>query len=156
VSLFGSKNTYECGSCRVLWRTLERQCRVSTIKKTDKKKKTKKGEEEAVEAAPEVEATPTPIPLPRQRVPSPEVIDIASRLSVSMFEGEREGMMKESVDRITDMLERYGEPTAGEREYFGIVRAYLMASWSGREEISKAAPHKVEPDEPDDPDELLE
>ena len=147
VATFGSKNTSECGSCRSLWRTLERVCRIKEPKKPKPSKKAK--EEEPVE---EPEATPTPRPQTKQRHPSGLVIDLASRLSTSMFEGERDGMMKESVDRVTDMLERYGSPTPGEQEYFGILRAYLMGAWQGREELPK---EELE-SEHGDPTELFE
>jgi hypothetical protein len=98
------------------------------------KKKTLKdsagGESTPEEATP----LPTPTPIPLQRYPATEVLDLTSRLSVSLFDQDAgSGGYYRGVRSLTERLACEPSLTPAEKDYYTIWISYLMASWENRE-----------------------
>jgi hypothetical protein len=139
-----------CPSCRALWRSIDRSCRkpVKIERPVRKKSAPKEGEEAALA---EETPTPTPTPVPhRERYPSPAVLDLVSRLSDSLFEADQAGGVRKAVDYVKNVLLATNDLNPGEKDYFEIFTAYLLAAWQGR-----AAAHPTPAHSPGELDELF-
>ncbi len=76
------------------------------------------------------QATPA---VAQKRYPRTDLVEVLSLLSVELYEfGPGKGPVFDALKSLQDRLT--GDPTltAGERDYFGIVMAYLSAAWAGR------------------------
>jgi hypothetical protein len=141
LSEVGRKGHADCASCRALWKSIYWACRDSAVmdntasKQTKKKQVQAKPDDEAEgvgEAAPQPTATATPKPL--QRYPTTTMLDLTSRLSVSLYNQDPgTGGFYKALQSFTNTLT--GDPTLtlGERDYYTVFASFLMASWVDRD-----------------------
>ncbi len=138
------KGNAECASCRALWKSIYWACRDSAILEDKDKAKKKKNKEKPKEPtsdeggeegseAPAAEPTPTPKPL--QRYPTTVMLDLTSRLSVSLYEQDPgKGSYYAALQSLATTLSRAPSLTPGERDYYSVFVSFLLASWADREE----------------------
>jgi hypothetical protein len=99
--------------------------------------------EASVEGEQKPSPTPTATPTPQpDRYPRTEVIDAASRLSISLYEMEPgEGSPFKAVRSFEARVLAQKNLSPGERDYFGVLISYLLSAWAGREdELIKPKP----------------
>jgi hypothetical protein len=136
------KGNADCASCRALWKSIYWACRDSAVLDTKDASKGKKkeperpkeegeGEEGAEEAPPE----PTPTPKPLQRYPTTAMLDLTSRLSVSLYKQDPgTGGYHKALESFANTLTRDPSLTPAERDYYSVFVSFLMASWADRED----------------------
>jgi hypothetical protein len=153
LSEIGRKGHADCASCRALWKSVYWACRDSAVLDTKEapkgKKKKKQGESQEGEGAtPTEEATPVPTPTPKplQRYPTTVMLDLTSRLSVSLFSQDPgDGGYYEALQSFSGTLTRDPSLTPGERDYYSVFVSFLMASWEDRDDpAAQETPHSKE------------
>lgn len=155
-----------CITCRSFWKMVVSACgklgpRPTPTPKTAKTRRTKdaQGQVHEVEATPtpeavEVVATPTVVGAPtgksgrpEMRYPSTEVLDEASRVSVSVYEIDNgDGQTAEMFRYFAKTVRESGDLSAAEREYYDTFLTYLLAAWAGRVDSTKLPPPTPAPE----------
>lgn len=148
----------ECITCRSFWKMIVSACSRLGPRPTPTAKPTKvprpSGAEDtstssekaesvqatAADTAEEPVATPTVGSVAKQgeRVPSVELVDLASRLSTKAFDvdsgtGPTAHMFHDFAKRLTSVPGL----NASEREYYEVFCSYLLAAWDGRVDRTK-------------------
>jgi hypothetical protein len=140
ISEVERKGNADCASCRALWKSIYWACRDSAIvelKGNSKKNKTKpeaaKAAEEGEHAGDAPVPEPTPTPKPPQRYPTTAMLDLTSRLSVSLYNQDPgPGGYFKALQSFSNTLTRHPSLTPGERDYYSVFTTFLMASWADR------------------------
>jgi len=81
------------------------------------------------------------------RYPRTDLLDATSALSVEFYERDSgQGATFESVKYFADLIERQGDLSPAERDYFGIFTSYLLSAWMGRPDspLEASEPSKEE------------
>jgi hypothetical protein len=143
VSKAGLQQELDCTPCRAFYRQLIQTCappRWRWVQATPTPSPTPIVAEEGDElptpepTVPQPTPTPTPVGTPPARYPSAAVLDVASRLSVGLYEMDPgEGSPLQAVKSFEARIFGIKELTPGERDYFGVLSAYLLSAWAGRE-----------------------
>ncbi len=147
VAKTASDDEQECPSCRAFARQIAQSC----APKPRMKKATKRN------ALGEQAATPTSVAGDNnhkgedklfKRYPRTDLIDVLSRLSEALYQdspGQGPGFT--AIKSFERRLFAVPDLAIGEREYFGIVIAYLYSAWAGRPgsplEIATPSPAEV-------------
>jgi len=144
VAKAGLREDRSCPSCRAFYRQLGQSCKApkqQMVKPTPTPTPTVTADpqvEQAAEPAQEPSVTPTPTPTltPQpERHPRTDVVDTASRLSISLYDMEPgEGSPYRAVRAFETRLNEVKDLTPGERDYYGVLMSYLMSAWAGREQ----------------------
>ncbi len=136
VAKAGAEDVHECASCRALFRQFAQACTPKMQVGTTREKS----------PATSSEITPVPAstrgkegqtadpggPSPK-RYPRTDLVDVLSRLSGGLNEfGPDNSPVFEALKGFERRLMAADGLTAGERDYYGVVLAYLFAAWSGR------------------------
>ncbi len=142
------KGNPDCASCRALWKSIYWACRDSAILDTkvppkEKKKKLEEPKEQAETdgAAEQAPPEPTATPKPLQRYPTTVMLDLTSRLSVSLYNQDPgTGGYYKALQSFAETLTKHPSLTPGERDYYGVFVSFLMASWVDREDLTANEP----------------
>ena len=81
------------------------------------------------------------------RYPRTDLLDATSALSAEFYERDSgQGATFESVKYFADLIERQGDLSPAERDYFGIFTSYLLSAWMGRPDspLEASEPSKEE------------
>ena len=151
VATVGLKEEVSCPSCRAFYRQLVQSCAAPRQKKpketptaaAEDATSSKAGVEAEQQPTPTLAPTATPTATPQpDRYPRAEVIDAASRLSISLYDMEPgEGSPFKAVRSFEARVLALKDLTPGERDYFGVLLSYLLSAWDGREqELLKPKP----------------
>lgn len=146
VAKIGLAEESDCSSCRALYRQLLQSCGAPVSPRSSKKPFNKgaqqddgRGAGEAVSELPES----TPTPATPARYPRTDLLDAVSRLSAELYELEPgAGSTFKAVKNFEERLLKVKDLTPGERDYFGVLTTYLLASWDGRPD-SPLGPRKL-------------
>lgn len=138
------KGNPDCSSCRALWKSIYWACRDSAVldmKGSSKEKKKKpegpKEESEKDRAAGQPRPQPTATPRPLQRYPTTAMLDLTSRLSVSLYSQDSgTGGYYKALQSFVETLTRHPSLTPAERDYYAVFVSFLMASWVDRENLT--------------------
>ncbi len=138
------KGNPDCASCRALWKSIYWACRDSAILDTKDASKGKKKKLEQSKERPETDGAaeqappePTATPKPLQRYPTTAMLDLTSRLSVSLYNQDPgTGGYYKALQSFADTLTRHPSLTPGERDYYAVFVSFLMASWVDRENLT--------------------
>lgn len=141
-----------CPECRALYKVLSSACREQKKREVRRKKVTPEVESENAETEDvPTPAPPTPTPLPR-RLPSAEVIDLASRLTVAIAE-EASPKTKPQIDsamlNLSALLMEKREKSPGLADYCAILGTYLVAPWQ-RDAARQKRADKLRPKDKED------
>ncbi len=148
-----------CITCRSFWKMIVSACgkigsRPTPTPRPTKTPRSKERNQESPEAGTEetptgqdldVVVTPTMVASltgkvgrPQIRYPSTEVLDEASRVSVSVYELDSgEGQTAEMLRYFAQTIRETPGLSAAEREYYDIFLTYLLAAWAGRVDSTK-------------------
>jgi hypothetical protein len=146
VAKIGLAEEGDCSSCRALYRQLLQSCGPPVSPRSRTKPLNQgslqddgRGAGEAVSELRE----PTPTPTTPARYPRTELLDAVSRLSAELYELEPgAGSTFKAVKNFEERLLKVKDLAPGERDYFGVLTTYLLASWDGRPD-SPHGPRKL-------------
>jgi hypothetical protein len=132
VAQSAAEDEQECPTCRAFARQVAQSC---ATKASPKRSATpvptaESGKQAAADVAgPKNEVGGTPL----YRYPRTDLIDVLSRLSDSLYEfSPGQGPVFEALKSFEHRLSTAPDLTIGEKEYYGIVLAYLYSAWAGR------------------------
>lgn len=137
-----------CPACRSVWRVVLTACRKPKPLRAKKRPKARQPEHNASEDNSEENGeplaatdgdlaeqsqSPANVSKPRERLPSLEVIEVASVLSSRMHADEPGSEPTlQALDGVASRLLGQADLTVGERDYFSTLFEYLRAAWRGQ------------------------
>ncbi len=118
----------ECLACKALWRTVLAACSPRSERLASRPRR-------RVTPGSEEQATPTPVAEQHvgERLPSVEVIEAASEISIRMQKdepGDAPNLM--ALERVMGRLQQQQGLSPAERDYYSALEQYLCAAWKGR------------------------
>ncbi len=134
VAKAAAEDEQECPSCRAFTRQVAQSCASKArVKKAPTLSPTPDGQAAAI-ATPSVEREAAVAEDKRlNRYPRTDLIEVLSRLSKELYQfSPGDGPVFAALRSFEVRLFAVPDLTVGEKEYYGIVLAYLYSAWAGR------------------------
>lgn len=142
-----SDDEQECPSCRAFARQIAQSCATKPRMKKSTKGKSPEGQTVNLASATPLNDAKAGERL-LKRYPRTDLVDVLSRLSEGLHgESPGQGPAFMALKSFEQRLFSVPDLTPGERDYYGIVVAYLYSAWAGRPgsplEIATPSPEEV-------------
>jgi hypothetical protein len=148
VAKVAAEDAQECSSCRALTRQIAQSCAPKARVNKEGTRSPTPGEQGG-DLAPANEHEDGKVDGKRlSRYPRTDLIEVLSRLSDGLYDfSPGQGPVFVALKSLEHRLLAAPDLTVGEKEYYGIVLAYLFSAWAGRPgsplEIATPSPEEV-------------